>query len=125
MQQPTSTLKLTPALCLNASTEKIIELDYKISKTLDKYKDNQTMIGKINVFDKNMVIINNKDQQVVGTTYKEHPQYPSIGDRVVFVAKDHMHFRFGMVGTVIGTYKRSEEHTSELQSPFHISYAVF
>lgn len=52
-----------------------------------------------------MVIFNNKDQQLVGTTFKEHPQYPNIGDRVVFISKDHMHFRFGMTGTIIGTYK--------------------
>lgn len=55
--------------------------------------------------DKNLLIVNNPDQQVAGTTFKYHPEYPNIGDRVVFVSKDHMHLRFGMTGTVIGTYK--------------------
>ena len=109
MQQPTATLKLTPALCLNASAEKVKELDSKIQATLEKFKDKKGLVGKSLPIDKNMVMFNNQDQQVVGSTFREHPQYPSIGDRVVFVAKDHMHFRFGMTGTIIGTYKMNIE----------------
>lgn len=109
MQQPTSSLKLTSALCLNASSENIKKLDTKIQATLEKFKNKKGLVGKTIPIDKNMVMFNNQDQQVVGTTFKEHPQYPSIGDRVVFVSKDHMHFRFGMTGTIIGTYKLNIE----------------
>ena len=59
MQQPTATLKLTPALCLNASAEKIKELDSKIQTTLAKYKDKKGLVGKSLPIDKNMVMFNN------------------------------------------------------------------
>ena len=55
--------------------------------------------------DKNMVIFNNQHQKIVGTTFKSHPAYPSIGDRVVIISNQNKHVKFGSLGTVTGTYK--------------------
>lgn len=50
-------------------------------------------------------MVNIPDLMMVGPTYREHPHYPYIGDRVVFVSNSSKHIPFGVTGTVIGTYK--------------------
>lgn len=42
---------------------------------------------------------------MVGPTFKDHPTYPYIGDRVIVTSNSHKHVPFGVTGTVIGTYK--------------------
>lgn len=105
MENPTNTLKLQSSLCLNASSDKIKDLVEIIDQKVQKYKENTTNIGKKVSLDKNLAIHNNKNQLVVGTSFKKHPEYPNIGDRVVIMTNEHKHVNFGMNGTVIGTYK--------------------
>lgn len=105
MKNPTNTLKLHSALCLNASSEKVKGLVETIDKKREKYQGKPGKLGKIFKLDKNIVMHNNPNQLPVGTTFRNHPSYPSIGDRIVIISNTHKHVMFGTNGTVIGTYK--------------------
>lgn len=105
MQNDTNTLKLSSALCLNASSQKVEKLVEKVDSLVEKYKAKKSRIGQPVTLDKNLVMHDNQYQLPVGTTFNQHPSYPNIGDRVVITSNQHKHVSFGMTGTVIGTYK--------------------
>ena len=105
MQQRASGLKLNSALCLNASSKSIEKLVKEVNKRRKKFEGKQTRIGKTMTVDKNCLMYNNPSLMLIGTTFKSHPEYPNIGDRIVFTSNHHKHIRFGMTGTVVGTYK--------------------
>ena len=42
-------------------------------------------IGTSSKYDKNMVIVNIPTMFTVGTSFKIHPPYPQLGDRIIYI----------------------------------------
>jgi len=100
---------LNSALCVNASTDNVKKLTELVDKKIEAAKERQKKEGNTMGIDKNCVVYNNPTQMVVGTTFRTHPEYPFIGDRVVYISNNNKKIPFGRTGTVIGTYKLNIE----------------
>src|ERR1043166_5003935 len=61
----------------------------------------------------------------LGRTAEAEKEYDAFRDVAGKIPPDQMYDELNMVGAVMKVHDRSEEHTSELQSRFGISYAVF
>ena len=59
--------------------------------------------------DKNMTIVFNPNQFTVGTSYRQHPSYPKLGHRIIYINSQNDSIPFGKVGTVTGIYKSKIE----------------
>lgn len=81
MVKDASSLELVSALSMNACSEKMkIIIDQRMKET----ERSKSLLKGVSI-DRNMTIVFNPTQFTVGTSYKQHPSYPKLGHRIIYI----------------------------------------